>query len=150
MPDANGRSPASGFFLGIALAVGALFISWLAYLEGVRADRVMNTNFEFDHRAWILIPILLVVAGAVFGMIIILALRGPSRSRRATLLGGAVLPALLVVVFWWFAFVPVSVPLMSLASVAFLTDQITQTVAAVSLGMLVILAAVPADLHDDS
>ena len=141
MPDRTGRSPALGFSYGIALAAGAVFVSWLAYLQLERARRVAGSTFEVVR--WDLFApqqVLLVASGVLFGMVIVVAFRGPSRSRRATLLGGVIPPALLLAVFWAWLYSGAWLPRRAWM---FVGDGATQAAAAVAVGILLMLTVVP-------
>jgi len=145
MPESGGRSPAAGFLAGVGLAAGASAIAWLAYQQLERARFANASTFDFRRIDWLWIQALFVVAGALFGLIIVLALRGPSGSRRAMLFGGMIPPVLLLAAFWWFLYLGLS--WMPAGFKWFIVDQATQTAAAIALGILLTLAVVPVGSH---
>jgi len=145
MPERGGRTPVVGSLLGFGIAAGAEIIAWLAYEQAERASFVAESTFGFRRIDWLWVQVLFLAAGVLFGLVIVLALRGPAGSRRATLLGAAIPPALVFIGFWWFLYI--GFPWSFGQFTPFLIDTATLTAAGVSAGVLLTLAAVPAGSH---
>ncbi|GMQ85926.1 MAG: hypothetical protein BMS9Abin07_1496 [Acidimicrobiia bacterium] len=109
--DISASHPTAWFLAGIGLGTLAVGVLWLMQ-DQVEQARITNARtFEFSQTTFVRFDLLVALAGGVFGMILLLAVRRGAKERTALLSGGSVAP-LLIVAMWhllWQGWLPLSV-----------------------------------------